>query len=369
MRNRFDRQLSTLNDELIEMGSMIEKSIETAIKALVNQDVDLARHAIEADEEIDRQERIIEDLCLKLLLQQQPVAKDLRLISSALKMITDMERIGDHASDISEITIALADQPYIKKLEHIQQMAKETMIMLVGSIEAFVDKDLEKANEVIKRDDVVDDLFDKVKKELIQMIHENTNMGEQDKLNALLQQKMSELDERERTINELQDMMNAQNAKVQNLLSSVKDALLGFNSDELTVTEKNGKVYVAMSDKLLFQSGSAKVDKRGKEALAKLAEVLNKQNDIDVYIEGHTDSKPINTAQFKDNWDLSVIRATSVVRILTKDYGVNPLQIQPCGRGEFMPVADNETADGRSKNRRTEIIMAPKLDKLMQMLR
>lgn len=179
MRNRFDRQLSTLNDELIEMGSMIEKSIETAIKALVNQDVDLARHAIEADEEIDRQERIIEDLCLKLLLQQQPVAKDLRLISSELKMITDMERIGDHASDISEITIALADQPYIKKLEHIQQMAKETMIMLVGSIEAFVDKDLEKANEVIKRDDVVDDLFDKVKKELIQMIHENADKGEQ----------------------------------------------------------------------------------------------------------------------------------------------------------------------------------------------
>ena len=179
MRNRFDRQLSTLNDELIEMGSMIEKSIETAIKALVNQDVVLARPAIEADEEIDRQERIIEDLCLKLLLQQQPVAKDLRLISSALKMITDMERIGDHASDISEITIALADQPYIKKLEHIQQMAKETMIMLVGSIEAFVDKDLEKANEVIKRDDVVDDLFDKVKKELIQMIHENADKGEQ----------------------------------------------------------------------------------------------------------------------------------------------------------------------------------------------
>ena len=179
MRNRFDRQLGTLNDELIEMGSMIEKSIETAIKALVNQDVDLARNAIEADEEIDSQERIIEDLCLKLLLQQQPVAKDLRLISSALKMITDMERIGDHASDISEITIALADQPYIKKLEHIQQMAKETMIMLVGSIEAFVDKDLEKANEVIKRDDVVDDLFDKVKKELIQMIHENADKGEQ----------------------------------------------------------------------------------------------------------------------------------------------------------------------------------------------
>ena len=191
-------------------------------------------------------------------------------------------------------------------------------------------------------------------------------MTEQEKLNSLLSQKMSELDERERTINELQDMINAQTERVQNLLNSVKDALLGFSSDELTVREKDGKVYVAMSDKLLFESGSARVDKRGKEALAKLAEVLNKQ--FDVYIEGHTDSKPINTAQFKDNWDLSVIRATSVVRILTKDYGVKPLQIQPCGRGEFMPVDDNETADGRAKNRRTEIIMAPKLDKLYQML-
>lgn len=196
----------------------------------------------------------------------------------------------------------------------------------------------------------------------------NTNMGEQDKLNALLSEKMKELDEREQTINQLQEMIDEQTRKVQDLLNSVKEALLGFNSDELTVTEKNGKVYVAMSDKLLFQSGSATVDKRGKEALAKLADVLNKQNDIDVYIEGHTDSKPIHNARFSDNWDLSVIRATSVVRILTTDYGVNPLQIQPCGRGEYMPVADNGTAEGRSKNRRTEIIMAPRLDKLIQML-
>lgn len=196
----------------------------------------------------------------------------------------------------------------------------------------------------------------------------NTNMGEQNKLNALLSEKMKELDEREQTINQLQEMIDEQTRKVQDLLNSVKEALLGFNSDELTVTEKNGKVYVAMSDKLLFQSGSATVDKRGKEALAKLADVLNKQNDIDVYIEGHTDSKPIHNARFSDNWDLSVIRATSVVRILTTDYGVNPLQIQPCGRGEYMPVADNETAEGRSKNRRTEIIMAPRLDKLIQML-
>ena len=119
------------------------------------------------------------------------------------------------------------------------------------------------------------------------------------------------------------------------------------------MTEKNGKIYVAMSDKLLFESGSAQVNKQGKEALGKLAEVLKKQHDIDVFIEGHTDNKPIKTVQFKDNWDLSVVRATSVVRILTKDYGVNPLQILPCGRGEFMPVDNNESVEGLSHNRRT----------------
>ena len=196
-----------------------------------------------------------------------------------------------------------------------------------------------------------------------------SNLSEQEKLNMLLKEKMEKLVEREATINKLQAEVDAQNARLQSLLNSVKDALLGFSSDELTVTEKNGKIYVAMSDKLLFESGSAQVNKQGKEALGKLAEVLKKQHDIDVFIEGHTDNKPIKTVQFKDNWDLSVVRATSVVRILTKDYGVNPLQILPCGRGEFMPVDNNESVEGRAHNRRTEIIMAPKLDKLMDILK
>ena len=196
-----------------------------------------------------------------------------------------------------------------------------------------------------------------------------SNLSEQEKLNMLLKEKMEKLAEREATINKLQAEVDAQNARLQSLLNSVKDALLGFSSDELTVTEKNGKIYVAMSDKLLFESGSAQGNKQGKEALGKLAEVLKKQHDIDVFIEGHTDNKPIKTVQFKDNWDLSVVRATSVVRILTKDYGVNPLQILPCGRGEFMPVDNNESVEGRAHNRRTEIIMAPKLDKLMDILK
>ena len=179
MRNRFDRQLVQLNNELIEMGGMIEKAISDTVKALVNQDIELASNVIEYDEEIDHQEREIEQLCLKLLLQQQPVAKDLRLISAALKMITDMERIGDHATDISEITIELSKESYIKKLDHIQPMAKETMVMLVQSVEAFVNKDMDKARAVIAHDDVVDDLFNKVKAELIAMIHEDVNAGEQ----------------------------------------------------------------------------------------------------------------------------------------------------------------------------------------------
>ena len=179
MRNRFDRQLEQLNTEMTEMGAMIEQAIETAVTALVTQDVEKAKKAIEADDEIDRQEREIESLCLKLLLQQQPGAKDLRQISSALKMITDMERIGDHAADISEITIALSDQAYIKKLEHIQEMAKETMQMLIRAVDAFVEKDKEKAEAVIKQDDVVDELFAKVKKDLIALIYENPENGEQ----------------------------------------------------------------------------------------------------------------------------------------------------------------------------------------------
>lgn len=181
MRMHFDKQLSKLNDELIEMGSMIEKAIEHTIKALVTQDIDLAKYVIDSDEQINRQERDIESLCLKLLLQQQPVARDLRQISSALKMITDMERVGDHASDISEIIVTLLrkNEPYIKHLDHIQSMAKETSVMLVGSVDAFVNRNQLQAAAVIEKDDVVDDLFRQVQSELVQLIHEDPNCGEQ----------------------------------------------------------------------------------------------------------------------------------------------------------------------------------------------
>lgn len=182
MRNRFDRQLSQLNDELIQMGSLIEKAIEMAIAALVKQDMERAKEAIKFDEEIDRQEREIEALCMKLLLQQQPVAKDLRLISAALKMITDMERIGDHAADISEMTLLMADSAYEKSqidISTVKEMAKETTDMVIKSVNAFVIKDLDLAREVLKQDDSVDKLFDNFKHYLILKINENVKNGEQ----------------------------------------------------------------------------------------------------------------------------------------------------------------------------------------------
>lgn len=179
MRIRFDEQLEQLNKEMIDMGAMIEESISNAVKALMKQDVELAKQTMSGDGEIDRAERKIEDLCLRLLLQQQPVASDLRNISAALKMVTDMERIGDHAVDISELAIVLAEKPYVKKLDHIEDMAKETMVMLIQSLEAYVEKDLEKAEKVIAHDDVVDDLFEQVKGELIELIRTHSDEGEQ----------------------------------------------------------------------------------------------------------------------------------------------------------------------------------------------
>ncbi len=178
-QSRFEKQLNTLNQQMVQMGSMVEQSIEMAVSALVTKDSEKAHNVIEYAADVSNQERQIEGMCMKLLLCQQPVASDLRMISSALKMITDMERIAVQSAEISELTIRMEETPYIKKLEHVQQMAKETILMVVKSIDAFVDKDLELAQEVISMDDVVDDLFIKIKQELIGLINQDASNGEQ----------------------------------------------------------------------------------------------------------------------------------------------------------------------------------------------
>jgi len=169
MRNRFDEQLNTLNNELITMGALCEEAISSAVKLLIDNDVKMKENVLETDKQIDQKERDIETLCMKLLMQQQPVASDLRTISSALKMISDMERIGDQASDIAEI----AEYAYGSGMEsetHIADMARATIQMVTDSIDSFVKKNVELAHTVISHDSIVDDLFDKVKGELISAI-------------------------------------------------------------------------------------------------------------------------------------------------------------------------------------------------------
>lgn len=201
------------------------------------------------------------------------------------------------------------------------------------------------------------------------------NLSQADQYTIALKQKSDELQaqekllvEREKALAELKRTVARQDSITNSLNESLRNALLGFNSDELSVEIKNGKVYVSMSDKLLFKSGSAAIETKGKEAIKALANVLNKNLDIDILVEGHTDNVPIKTELYRDNWDLSVARATSIVRILTDDYKITPTRLTASGRGEFFPRANNATPEGRANNRRTEIILSPKLDEIMKLL-
>lgn len=207
--------------------------------------------------------------------------------------------------------------------------------------------------------------------------------AETSKLNSDLQRREKEVLDQERRIGELQANLQAREARVKeleqvladkeqavnDLKNKVSKALLNFKEKDLTINVKNGKVYVSLSEQLLFKSGSTSVDSKGVEALKKLADVLKDQKDISVMVEGHTDDVPVakGTVGVKDNWDLSVLRATEIVRILTNS-GVNPKTLIPAGRSEYSPVGEGRSSEARQKNRRTEIIITPKLDELFKIL-
>ena len=176
-----------------------------------------------------------------------------------------------------------------------------------------------------------------------------------------------QLEAERKRLTDMRQLLNQQRQALESLRSKMAEALVGFNSSELSIFTKNGKVYVSLQENLLFPSGSAVVNAKGKEALAKLAQVLNVNPDISVLIEGHTDSVGIKT-KYKDNWELSVERSTAIVRLLTDTYGVNPTRVTASGRSKYEPVDTNATAEGRQRNRRTEIILSPKLDELMKLL-
>lgn len=203
--------------------------------------------------------------------------------------------------------------------------------------------------------------------------------GQRDRLRAmeetltLSKQKNEELSanlkERERKVQELEKILEDKEKAASSLKNKVSQALLNFKDSELTVDIRNGKVYVSLAEQLLFKSGSIVVDKKGVDALQQLAKVLKEQNDINVLVEGHTDNVPMSgtTQYMNDNWDLSVLRATSIVKILTKA-GVDPTKVTAAGKGEHVPLTANDSKEGKQKNRRTEIILTPKLDELFQLL-
>jgi chemotaxis protein MotB len=184
-----------------------------------------------------------------------------------------------------------------------------------------------------------------------------------------LDARQRELEEKELRLAELQNILDQKDAEVKALRDKVMDALKGFQDMGLTIYEKNGKVYVSLDEKLLFASGSWNIDISGKEALTELGKVLAMDKDINVVIEGHTDNVPYNgSSNVKDNWDLSVMRATSVVKELLKNKDINPQRITASGRSEYLPIDDGDSKEARARNRRTEIILTPKLDELFKII-
>ena len=197
---------------------------------------------------------------------------------------------------------------------------------------------------------------------------QNENASVQNDLKDLNSQSKMTIADQAKRLKSLQDIIQSQNDGMTRLKNSITDALLNYQTDELTVNIRDGKVYVTLLEKLLFKSGSDVVDIKGKEALKSLAKVLKSTSDITVMIEGHTDNVPIKTKQFEDNWDLSTARATSILRVLTKDNGFDSNRITASGKGQFHPVRTNDTAVGRASNRRTEIILSPDLNEIYKLL-
>lgn len=186
--------------------------------------------------------------------------------------------------------------------------------------------------------------------------------------NSQLNQSQEEIAKQRERLAQLQASIDQQRKNTEALRAKMANALQGFTSDQLGVSIKNGRVYVSMQESLLFPSGSAEVNPKGREALGTIAQALNGNPDINIRVEGHTDSIAIHTAKYEDNWSLSVARATSIARIMMTNYGVAPARITASGRSQYEPIDNNATPEGRARNRRTEIILEPKLSELMKLI-
>ncbi|MFI5192740.1 MAG: OmpA family protein [Chitinophagales bacterium] len=254
-----------------------------------------------------------------------------------------------------------------KKFEASQlalQAARNDSALLAAKVSNLETQVSEQKEEISRQKGQISDLNDQVNQLNNKAGLLSTNVANKE---SQLTKSQQQLADQQKRLEQLQALMDQQKKATQEIRKKMADALVGFNSNELTVAVKNGKVYVSLQENLLFPSGSAVVNPKGKEALGKLAEVLNMNPDITVDIEGHTDSIPIR-GKYKDNWDLSTARANSIVRILTTDYQVDPVRVIASGHSQYDPVQSNSTPEGRALNRRTEIILSPKLDELYRLL-
>jgi len=296
-------------------------------------------------------------------------------------VVTDLQDCGKNRAEL-ETQLATCNEDKRSAIERLDQANLQLESLRSDSLKLHAD--LQKNTELNQELQTANDALLKEKNELLDKASNQSKS-----LTSKLQQKQTELDQKQSElqnkelninaltnelkmrmyrVNELEHILHSKDSITNNLRKKISDALVDFNTSELTVERKNGKVYVSMADKLLFKSGSAEVDSKGKEALKKIAEVLIKNNDIQIVVEGHTDNEKLQHETYpQNNWDLSVLRATAIVKILTNSK-VEAARIIAAGRGEFYPVAENGNKEGRAKNRRTELILTPKMDELLKVL-
>lgn len=288
---------------------------------------------LEKNKELEIKHQELVDKMVRLEADNITLQRDTNVTSTSLrKMMLQYDKINTLNDEL------------LSKVRQLQQSGEKESYKLMSELDQ-ANKNLQDKEDILR--EMEKSLNSKEK-----------NLGE---LSGALQS-------REKRVKELEDLISQKEAASALLKKKISDALLGFKDKGLTVEQKNGKIYVSMDAKLLFGKGSTVVDQEGKKALQDLAAVLKDQKDISILVEGHTDTDKISGGTMKDNWDLSVLRATSVVRILTDKNGVDPNQITPAGRGEFAPVDPGTSEISKSKNRRIEVIITPSLDKLFELI-
>lgn len=323
-------------------------------------------------------------LCALILVTSSCVPQ--RKLEEAETKLTDCETslsAAKKSSQECEAALAEAKEKIAKEEKELAGLQRDTAIM--GNNQRLLSNKYDKLNLVN------DQLLDKYNRMLVGSEKDNAALSgklqmtqeqllkKEDELKALelrlnkqqqdLDQLAAELKKREARVNELEDVLKKKDQATADLKKKLQDALFNFENKGLTITQKNGKVYVSMDESLLFASGKTDVQPKGVEALKNVAKVLEQNTEINILVEGHTDDVPMKGAgEIKDNWDLSVMRATSVTKILLQNAKIDPTRITSAGRGEFFPLDPAKTTEARKKNRRTEIILTPKLDELLKVL-